>query len=93
MDTLEENSFPENRRPEIVYPCLWHYTVIGKDPEAIQEAIRTVCAPFPVRISRSRSSSGGTYLSFNAEIEVTDEAMRLSIHHVLTTHPAVKLVL
>jgi uncharacterized protein len=93
MDTLEENSLPENKRPEIVYPCLWHYKVIGKDPELIKAAIRTACAPFPVRISRSRSSSGGTYLSFNAELEVTDEAMRLSIYHLLTTHPAVKLVL
>ena len=93
MDTLKKNASPENRRPEIVYPCLWHYKVIGKDPEAIREAIHTACAPFPVLISTSRSSSGGAYRSFNAELEVTDEAMRLSIYHLLAAHPAVKLVL
>ena len=93
MDTLENNSFPENRRPEIIYPCLWHYKVIGKDPEAIREAIHAACAPFPVQISTSSSSSGGAYMSFNAELEVTDEAMRLSIYHLLTAHSAVKLVL
>ena len=32
-------------------------------------------------------------MSFNAELEVTDEAMRLSIYHLLTAHSAVKLVL
>jgi uncharacterized protein len=96
MDTdtsEEENSFSCDRKPEITYPCLWLYTVIGKDPESIREAIITACTPFPVQISPSRSSSRGAYWSFTAELEVKDEAMRLEIYQSLVSHPAVKLVL
>jgi uncharacterized protein len=93
-DTSEEKrSSACDRKPEIAYPCLWFYTVIGKDPELIREAIITACTPFPVQISPSRSSSRGAYWSFTAELEVKDEAMRLEIYQSLVSHPAVKLVL
>jgi uncharacterized protein len=94
MDTSEQKrAFPCNRRPEIDYPCLWLYKVIGRDQESIRNAIISACDPFPVRISPSHSSSQGTYWSFNAELEVKDEPMRLAIYQSLTSHPAVKLVL
>jgi uncharacterized protein len=89
----EQRPFPCDRKPEIAYPCLWLYKVIGKDPESIRDAIMAVCTPLPVLISPSHSSSQGTYWSFNAELEVKDEDMRLAIYKSLTSHPAVKLVL
>jgi uncharacterized protein len=81
------------KKPEIEYPCNWIYKVIGKDPESVREAIAAACTSNPVKISPSHSSSGGRYRSFNAELEVKDENMRLSIYRFLTQHPAVKLVL
>lgn len=94
MDTSEEKSTLScNRKPEIEYPCRWLYKVIGKDQKLIHDAIIAACSPAPVRISLSHASSQGTYWSFNAELEVKDEPMRLAIYQLLTSHPAVKLVL
>lgn len=92
-DPDTQYTFPCNGKPEIEYPCLWLYKVVGKDQESLRDAIIAACTPVPVRISPSRSSSQGTYWSLNAELEVKDEDMRLSIYQSLTSHPAVKLVL
>jgi uncharacterized protein len=92
-DPDTQNPFPCNGKPEIEYPCLWLYKVVGKDQESLRDAIIAACTPIPVRISLSRSSSQGTYWSLNAELEVKDEDMRLAIYQSLTSHPAVKLVL
>jgi uncharacterized protein len=89
----ERNSCSCGKKPKIEYPCLWLYKVIGKDPESIREAIVTACTPYTVKISLSHASSQGTYRSFNAELEVKDEQMRLAIYQSLTENPAVKLVL
>jgi hypothetical protein len=94
MCTLEtQPPFPCDGKPEIQYPCLWLYKVIGKDQESLRAAIIAACTPVPVRISLSHCSSQGTYSSFNAELEVKDEDMRLAIYQSLTSHPAVKFVL
>ena len=79
--------------PKIDYPCLWLYKVIGSDPDLMREAIASACTPYPVRISPSNSSAKGNYWSVNAEVEVRDEPMRLSIYQSLAGHPAIKLVL
>jgi putative lipoic acid-binding regulatory protein len=93
-DTSEEKiSTSCTGKPEIAYPCLWMYTIIGKDPESIRNAIITACSPAPVQISLSHTSSRGKYWSFNAELEVEDESKRLSIFQSLTNHPAIKFVL
>jgi len=84
---------PLTGKPEIDYPCKWQYKVIGEDCSRIEEAVLTICAPAPVSLSYSHSSSGGKYHSYNAEIEVRTEEARLSIYEALHNHPAVKFVL
>lgn len=83
----------QHRRPEIVYPCIWSYKVIGEEADHLRQAIILACAPHPVKISVSRSSRGGRYHSLEATIEVGDEATRLSIFERLKNHPAVKILL
>lgn len=80
------------KKPEIIYPCLWLYKVIGEDAIALARAINTVC-PAPAVIVPSKTSSGGKYCSLNVEIEVADEAARLAIYQNLKNHLAVKMVL
>lgn len=80
-------------KPEINYPCVWQYKVIGEDQAAIKQAIMHIAAPVPVVITYSHSSSSGRYHSFNAEIEVQDEEARLSIYEALHNHPDIKVVL
>ena len=91
--TKETNTFSSEKKPEIHYPCVWQYKVIGQDQYLIQEAIRDICDPVPVAITYSHSSSSGKYHSFNAEIEVQDEEARVSIYNALHNHSAIKVVL
>ena len=80
------------KKPEITYPCLWLYKVIGENATALTRAITTVC-PGQVSIAASKNSSGGKYCSLNVEIEVADETSRLTIFQNLKNHLAVKMVL
>ncbi len=72
---------------------MWSYKAIGKNPKAVQQAIRDACAPNPVKITFSHSSSSGTYHSFNAELEVKTEKQRLAIYQALHNHQEIKIVL
>ena len=80
------------KTPEITYPCLWLYKVIGEDATALTRAINAVC-PAPTSIVPSKTSSSGKYCSLNVEIEVANEATRLAIYQNLKNHLAVKMVL
>ncbi|MBU4234835.1 MAG: DUF493 domain-containing protein [Proteobacteria bacterium] len=80
------------KKPDITYPCVWLYKVIGEDITSLTRAITTVC-PVQVSIAPSKSSSSGKYCSLNVEIEVADEASRLAIYQNLKNHLAVKMVL
>ena len=84
---------PLEGKPEIHYPCVWQYKVIGADGESVQRAVREICKPVPVSITYSHSSSSGKYHSFNAEIEVQDDEARLSLYRALQDHPDIKVVL
>lgn len=81
------------KKPDIHYPCIWQYKVIGREPQRVEEAIREACAPHSSVITYSHSSAGGKYHSFNAEITVADETTRLTIYRALHQHPAIKIVL
>lgn len=78
---------------EISYPCHWSYRVIGEDLSLLKEVIVKACAPHPVTISHSQSSSKGKYHSLNAALTVPDEATRLAIYERIRENPAVKIVL
>ena len=92
--TIKETHSPScTKKPEIDYPCLWQYKVIGREQHLVIDAIKEICAPTAVTITYSHSSTSGKYHSFNAEIEVQDEAARIAIYRALHDHPAVKIVL
>lgn len=80
-------------RPEIDYPCIWVYKVIGEDCSLLKDLIVSACAPIPVAISHSHSSSKGKYHSLNAELEVPSEEVRLQIYETLKKSPATKIIL
>ncbi len=80
-------------QPEIEYPCTWVYTVIGEDCSLLKETIVSACAPLPVKISHSHSSSKGKYHSLHAELEVPSEEIRLQIYATLKGSLSVKIIL
>ena len=77
---------------EITYPCIWSYKIIGEDRQFLREAFLIACAPHPVEITDSYTSSGGKYHSMEARLVVQDEATRLAIFDALKAHPAVKIL-
>lgn len=81
------------QKPEIHYPCVWLYKVIGKDKDAVREAVYNICNGKETTFSYSHSSSGGKYHSFNVELTVDNEEDRLSIYNRLNNHPAIKVVI
>jgi putative lipoic acid-binding regulatory protein len=80
-------------RPEINYPCTWVYKVIGENSTLLHDIIVAACAPLPVLVTPSHTSSKGKYHSLNAELLIPDESSRLKIYESLKNNPAVKIVL
>jgi uncharacterized protein len=80
-------------KPNIQYPCRWHYRLIGEDPVALHRAITTRVAVAACVISEANVSSGGRFCSLNLEVTVRDEAERLRLYQLLSGDPAVRMVL
>lgn len=80
-------------KPNIDYPCLWQYRLIGEDRSAILEAIQVTVDMNRCVITEGNTSSGGRYLSLNLEITVGNEAERLRLYQVFSDHPAIRVVL
>ena len=84
---------PEGCKPEIDYPCVWQYKVIGMERKAVQAALSEQLGDAPYSLSESRTSKKGKYISFNLELTVQDDNQRLHLYSALTDHPAIKVVL
>ena len=90
---MSERYFIEQRTPDIDYPCLWEYKVIGTDEDKLRAALLAACAPAVPAITLSNVSSRGTYYSLNAALEVENEEMRRRIFTYLKNSPDVKIVI
>ncbi|RWX45152.1 hypothetical protein VT99_12873 [Candidatus Electrothrix marina] len=80
-------------KPEIHYPCVWQYKVIGMERQAIQAALSKKLGDAPYSLSESRTSKQGKYISLNLELTVHNEEQRLHLYSALTADPSIKLVL
>jgi len=80
-------------KPEIQYPCRWHYRLIGEDRAAILEAIHSLVDVKTCVIDEGNVSSGGRYLSLNLEMTVMDEAERLRFYQLFAENSAIRVVL
>ncbi len=87
-----ESSF-EGHKPEILYPCIWSYTVIGVDEAVLRDAVGSVLGAIPHSLKPGNVSKGGKYRSLALEARVEDELERLRIFDLLSKHPAVRFVL
>jgi putative lipoic acid-binding regulatory protein len=83
----------EGCKPEIDYPCVWQYKVIGMERKAVQAALSEKLGDAPYSLSESRTSRQGKYISLNLELTVHNEEQRLYLYSALTADPSIKLVL
>ena len=93
MNIEEKEKKESMNKLEIEYPCEWSYKVIGTDEDALREAISKCAEGADHRISHSKSSSAGRYVSLNLEAVVDSEEIRIKIYHSLSGHASVKIVL
>lgn len=88
------NHIPQDScKPQIEYPCVWQYKIIGQDRSALLAAITQYVQDSPHVLSDSNVSSGGKYISMRLEVTVHDEAQRLQFYRNFAEHSAVKVVL
>jgi hypothetical protein len=80
-------------KPELVYPCLWIYKVIGRDPDLLRCAAAEVLVGQAYKATPSRSSKGGAYHCLNIEMTVENESDRIGFYEKLRRHSAVVMVL
>ena len=83
----------EGCKPEIHYPCVWQYKIIGMERQAVQAALSEQLGDAPYSLSESRTSKQGKYISLNLELTVHDEEQRLHMYSALTADPSIKMVL
>ena len=79
-------------KPEVSYPCRWHYKVIGLQEEELIQAISDIVSESDHQLSPSKKSRSGKYHSFNLEIFVENEESRNFFFNELRAHTAVTMV-
>jgi putative lipoic acid-binding regulatory protein len=90
-----------NQKPEITYPCLWGYKVVGADEaevrQAIQECLHESLNPDSgdreFEIGFSRASSKGNYVSLTLNLEIQDQEERDTLFRALADRPEVRMVI
>ena len=80
-------------RPEIDYPCLWQYRLIGSDEAALRAALAACVEVERCVLAPGNRSSGGRYVSLVLELMVASEAERLDLYSRLAAHPDIRMVL
>ena len=78
---------------ELTYPCSWSYKLIASEREALEQAIRDVIDEREHKLTHSKNSKGGKYISMNLVMLVHNEDDRNFIYEALKQHQNIKMVL
>ena len=78
--------------PQIIYPTLWEYVVIGRDETQVQNAIFEAINN-PYEIIKNRFSNGGKFVSVHIKLEVDSQEERDAIFSTLSKHQHITMVI
>ena len=78
---------------KLTYPCSWAYKLISGEKEALEKAIHDVILEREHKLTHSKNSKGGKYVSMNLELLVHNEDDRNFIYEALKAHQNIKMVL
>ncbi len=84
---------PENKKPQIDYPCKWPYKIIGDNIEEMINAVENVVTDLEYDLTPSNISRKGKYFSLNIIVVVPSEKVRDLIFQNLNKHVAIKYVM
>lgn len=79
-------------KPEINYPCVWEYRIIGENAEKISEIVGEIMQT-PYRLESKNRSSKGRFVSMHLSTSVDSEEYRNEIFSLLSSHPEIKMVI
>lgn len=79
-------------KPEIHYPCLWEFRIIGEDKQDLERIVGELVAK-PYTLDEKNHSSKGRFVSMRLSVEVESEEERNALYQSLSTHKAIKMVL
>ncbi|KAA8711019.1 HP0495 family protein [Helicobacter canis] len=79
-------------KPEIHYPCLWEFRIIGEDKQDLERIVSELVAK-PYTLDEKNHSSKGRFVSMHLSVEVESEEERNALYQSLSTHKAIKMVL
>lgn len=80
-------------RPEIDYPCPWHFKIIGRDESLMRLAIANIIGDQKHTLTLSNHSAQGNYCSLDLEMVVQSEPHRIEIYTALVQHTSIQIVL
>jgi uncharacterized protein len=83
----------EKKKPEIIYPCLWTYSVIGQDEEDLLLVVGEIMRGREHKTSFARQSPHKKYTAMHVDVTVADAADRNALFAAFRDHPKVKFVL
>ena len=78
---------------ELTYPCSWSYKLIASEKKALVQAIKDVIDEREHKLTHSKKSKGGKYISMNLDMLVHNEDDRNFIYEALKKHQNIKMVL
>ena len=79
-------------KPEIGYPCVWPFRVIGNDAESLRGSITEVLSSHSFELGSGNTSSQGRYISLHVEVAVAHEEERNTVFSMLKNVSGVKMV-
>jgi len=68
---------------ELTFPCAWSYTVIGEEDADVRAAIAAAVGDLEHTLEFSHESKGGKYRSYQLEVVVETDEVRLRIYREL----------
>jgi len=80
-------------KPQIDYPTQWGFKLIGRDQEALRQAIRDVMGDREHLCHLGHSSRTGKFHTWNATCTVEHEADRDALFKAFADHDAVEMVI
>ncbi|MBL0708799.1 MAG: DUF493 domain-containing protein [Sulfurimonas sp.] len=78
---------------ELDYPCNWSYKLIALEKEALEKAVHEVVVQREHKLTHSKNSKAGKYVSMSLDLLVHNEEDRNFIYEALKAHQNIKMVL
>lgn len=78
---------------ELNYPCNWIYKVVVLTEKDAKAAVKEVLDSREYKMTKSKTSSKGKFISFSVETLVHNEDDRVELYEQLRTHARIKMVI